>query len=244
MRMPTTSLLRECDFDSIWKLAGACRELGYDPNSWRRQLLKQLFQLVGFDVGYSGERARCLALCRCPGRATGRLAPRSRAADLLPMFERDLAFSAAPHLDLRQHMLGVGADHSIRCFRSIAAGVPDDFSALVLIRDGGRPAFSARDRAMVGEVHALLTPLIGGPLTHFAEPSPLDLPLRVQEVLWCLLEGSGDKQIAAQLKLSRFTINQYNKLIYRHFSVVSRPELLARWIRRGMSPFRSNEART
>jgi DNA-binding CsgD family transcriptional regulator len=160
------------------------------------------------------------------------------------MFENDPPFAAAPKLDLKQHLLGVGADHSIGCFRSMSAALPDDVSALVLIREAARPAFSARDRALVREVHALLAPLIGGPLRHFAEPSPLDLPLRVQKVFWCLLEGAGDKQIAAQLKLSRFTVNQYNKLIYRHFGVVSRPELLARWIRRGMSPFPSNVART
>jgi DNA-binding CsgD family transcriptional regulator len=47
------------------------------------------------------------------------------------------------------------------------------------------------------------------------------------------LEGDGDKQIAARLVLSKYTVNQYTKLIFRHFGVNSRPELLARWVRRG-----------
>jgi DNA-binding CsgD family transcriptional regulator len=51
-------------------------------------------------------------------------------------------------------------------------------------------------------------------------------------VLRCLLEGDGDKQIAARLGLTRHTMNQYVKTIFRHFGVQSRAELLARWVRR------------
>jgi DNA-binding NarL/FixJ family response regulator len=51
--------------------------------------------------------------------------------------------------------------------------------------------------------------------------------------LRCLLEGDSDKQIAARLGLSAYTINQYTKTIYRHFSVSSRAQLMARWIKNG-----------
>jgi DNA-binding NarL/FixJ family response regulator len=61
----------------------------------------------------------------------------------------------------------------------------------------------------------------------------LDLPPRVRQVLRCLLEGDGDKQIAVRLGLTRHTVNQYTKLLFRHFGVASRTELLARWVRRG-----------
>lgn len=99
-------------------------------------------------------------------------------------------------------------------------------------RAHGRSDFTARDRLIVREAHAALSPLIGGPLARFAEPSPLDLAPRARQVLGCSLEGDGDEQIAARLKLSRFTVNQYTRLIFRHFGVSSRPELLARWVRR------------
>ena len=56
---------------------------------------------------------------------------------------------------------------------------------------------------------------------------------RVRQVLQCLLEGDSDKQIACRLSISRFTVNQYTKIIYGHFGVQSRTELLARWVRRG-----------
>jgi DNA-binding CsgD family transcriptional regulator len=54
-----------------------------------------------------------------------------------------------------------------------------------------------------------------------------------RQILACLLEGDGDKQVATRLNISRFTVNQYTKMIFQHFGVQSRPELLARWIRRG-----------
>jgi hypothetical protein len=200
MRMSATASLHAHDLNSIWKLAGACRELGYDPNSWRRRLLTQLWRLVSFDVGFCGAMADCLSI----RPDTPPIAGQSAALFFARLTQRE-KLSTTPR--------------EIACFRAIRSGRPGDLSGLVLIREGQRPGFSARDHAVVCEVHALLAPLIGGPLAHFAEASPLDLPQRVQDVLRCLLEGAGDKQIAARLALSRFTVNQYNKLIYRHFGV-------------------------
>ncbi len=57
----------------------------------------------------------------------------------------------------------------------------------------------------------------------------------MRQVLACLLEGDGDKQIAARLRLSLHTVNEYTKVIFRHFGVRSRPELLTRWVRRKWS---------
>jgi DNA-binding CsgD family transcriptional regulator len=127
----------------------------------------------------------------------------------------------------------MGMDHTLLCFRSIPNGPGRAFSGVVLYRAIGRRDFGPYDRAIVREVQLALAPLVGGPLARFSDPSPLDLAPRVRQVLGCLLEGDGDKQIAAGLKLSIYTINQYTKVIFRHFGVNSRPELLARWVRRG-----------
>ncbi|WP_435020254.1 response regulator transcription factor [Tundrisphaera sp. TA3] len=86
---------------------------------------------------------------------------------------------------------------------------------------------------MVGLTQQVVTPLVGGPLARFDEPSPGELSPRVREVLRFVLEGDSDKQIALRLGLSVLTVNQYTKLIYRHFGTRGRVELLARWIRRG-----------
>jgi DNA-binding CsgD family transcriptional regulator len=127
----------------------------------------------------------------------------------------------------------LGVDSILWCFRPIPVTSGDESTGLILARDKGRRDFSARDRAMAREVHAAISGLVGGLLARFSDPSPRDLSPRVREVLACLLEGDGDKQVAARLGMSAYTVNHHTKAIFRHFRVKSRPELLARWIRRG-----------
>ncbi len=73
-----------------------------------------------------------------------------------------------------------------------------------------------------------------GPVLVSAEDllSPTRLPPRVREALGCLLEGDSEKQTAARMGLSRETVHQYVKTLYRHYRVASRAELLARVLRR------------
>lgn len=125
----------------------------------------------------------------------------------------------------------LGADAELVCFHSIPA-TNDQFSAVFLCRNIGVRDFTPRDKAIVAAGHAAIAHQIGKRLARFSDPSPSALPPRVRLVLRCLLEGDSDQQIAARMKLSRYTVNEYVDRIYRHFGVQSRPELLARWIRR------------
>ena len=114
------------------------------------------------------------------------------------------------------------------------SGGDGEYSALTLGRTLDVKAdFGQRAKALVQESHALLAPLIGGPLARFSESSPSDLTPRVRQVLKCLLEGDGDKRIAARLGISPLTVNVHLKAIYIHFGVRGRAELMARWLRRG-----------
>jgi len=125
-----------------------------------------------------------------------------------------------------------GVDHALFCFHSLP-GTRDEFHGLFLCRETGARDFSGRDKALVREAQWTLRPLVGGPLARSCEPSPSALPPRVRQVLQCLLEGDSDKQIAGRLGLSRFTVNGHTKVLFRHFGVAGRLELLARWVRRG-----------
>src|SRR3954462_13383503 len=58
-----------------------------------------------------------------------------------------------------------------------------------------------------------------------------ELSPRLRETLDCLLSGSSEKTIAQQLSLSPHTVHGYVKLIYRHFKVKSRAQLLSQWVR-------------
>jgi len=63
------------------------------------------------------------------------------------------------------------------------------------------------------------------------DPRVAALPPRLKCLLFELLEGDSEKEIANRLELSRHTIHEYVKAIYARLDVSSRSELMARWIR-------------
>jgi DNA-binding CsgD family transcriptional regulator len=54
---------------------------------------------------------------------------------------------------------------------------------------------------------------------------------RERQTLELLLAGNAEKQIAAQLEISRHTVHVYVKSLYKRFGVNSRSELLAKWVK-------------
>jgi hypothetical protein len=116
------------------------------------------------------------------------------------------------------------------------------FSCIILHRTVGEPDFSERQRRLLHLFHAELGRLIGLVLVSARDPfSPTKLPTRVWETLQCLLDGDSEKQAAARMRLSRETVHQYVKALYRHFGVSSRAELLAHFIRRPSLPAEHSE---
>jgi DNA-binding NarL/FixJ family response regulator len=58
------------------------------------------------------------------------------------------------------------------------------------------------------------------------------LSRRLRETLELLLEGKSEKEAARELDLSAKTVHEYVGMLYKHFQVSSRGELLAYFIRR------------
>lgn len=260
--MPSSKHLRLVDLSAIHQLVGECRELGDDPVRWRQHLLTALCQRLGAGVGveYSPEwepfrvgqvvdagwEESGLDRCGFEG-ANAEFARHGFAYNpMFPAYFKAMRHGVGPTLTradilpdatwyrseyYRNYHGASGADHIMYDLAGLAGR--QFSSGLVLVRPADEPDFSARARVFVHETHAAVVPLIGGPLTRVDEPSPADLPPRVRLVLRCLLEGDSDKQIAARLKISPYTVNQYVKVIYPHFGVATRAELLARWVRRG-----------
>ena len=119
-----------------------------------------------------------------------------------------------------------GVDHTLVS----AFQVSDDGAASIftLHRPLGERDFSARETRLLNFFHAELGRLIGGPLVAATDSGVDQLSPRLRETLACLLEGDSEKQAAARLGLSRSTVHQYITALYRHFSVQSRAQLLAR----------------
>jgi DNA-binding NarL/FixJ family response regulator len=101
-------------------------------------------------------------------------------------------------------------------------------------REGRDRPFTRREVQLVNTFHESLGHLYAPPrqaaFVLNAMPMP-ELPPRLQPVLRYLLQGDAEKQVAVKLGLSRHTIHEYVKTIYRQLGVSSRAELLARFVR-------------
>lgn len=62
-------------------------------------------------------------------------------------------------------------------------------------------------------------------------PGARKMSPREKQTLVLVLAGMSDKEIAAHLGISRFTVNQYTKALYRSCGVHSRTALLAQFLR-------------
>jgi DNA-binding CsgD family transcriptional regulator len=116
-------------------------------------------------------------------------------------------------------------------FRLTGGAGPSSHHCFSLLRALGDPPFTRRDCRLIHLLHREVAPMIGRQLATANEPSAMQLSPQRRQVLECLLEGDGEKQIAARLGLTRQTVHQYVKAVYRHFRINSRAELMARWIR-------------
>lgn len=190
-------------------------EHGFDRAGWLRAL-----ELMRDDPAYSP------MMIEYGRRLRGREALALSRTDMVA--DRDWYSS----VECDQVFRTMGTDHHVWACATLP-GCNIETDGGVYARATGRRDFSGRDKAVIAAAQATIVRWVGGPLARFDEPSPAALPPRVRAVLRCVLEGDSDKQIAARLKISKYTVNQYTRVIYTHFGVVSRAELLARWVRRG-----------
>lgn len=105
----------------------------------------------------------------------------------------------------------------------------DCFSIVGFQRKLHRPKFEDRDFALG---YMVFRDIVSLHRSVFCRCEVLSnrLPARKREVLELLLAGDSIKAIAAKLNLSRYTIGDHVKEIYKHFEVESRSELLAKFI--------------
>jgi len=96
-----------------------------------------------------------------------------------------------------------------------------------LHRAWGDRAFSERERRLVEAIHHACA-FLHQPATELSPALLQGLSPRLCDTLRGLARGRSEKQLAAELKLSRHTVHDYVKALYRHFGVQSRSELLVR----------------
>lgn len=99
-----------------------------------------------------------------------------------------------------------------------------------VMRRHGRPRFSDREQVLMFAFNAELGWFYESIAAPPGRPSPdaTRLPPRVARTLEHLLAGQSEKEVARTIGVTRETVHQYVKEIYKHFGVRSRAELLAR----------------
>jgi DNA-binding CsgD family transcriptional regulator len=107
------------------------------------------------------------------------------------------------------------------------------FSGIGVHRVAGKPDFTERDRRIVHLIASEIDWLHRAGVPESPAPSAVPLTQRQRQVLFFLLAGDSVKQVATKLELSTHTINDYVKVIHKHYNVGSRGELLAKFLGTG-----------
>jgi DNA-binding CsgD family transcriptional regulator len=126
-------------------------------------------------------------------------------------------------------------DDTIHAYRACGRGA---VVGLQIVRDAADGSFDDRDRNLVElimlEAERGLIPQAAAqsrPVMRDERPRSEHLTPREEQTLECLLNGSSEKEVAAQLGISFHTVHQHVKRLYRAFNVASRGELMARVLR-------------
>jgi DNA-binding CsgD family transcriptional regulator len=241
----------------VFRLLGEMQEQKTDPAAWQRHMMFGLCGLIGARQGTSLRWAGFtptgrLKLLDMVGGGWASAAALRMWDDLM---RRD-NWRADPTLDgstrlpgrvvtrLREQFISDETWNSIAEIHDVvrAAGVeshlvafyrrdvPGDASGIALHRTWGDRRFGVHERNVLRLFNVELYRLYrDGKLARFDDDSPALSP-RLKQVLDLLLVGDGEKQVARKLGLSKHTVNDYVKALYKRFDVHSRAELMARFV--------------
>lgn len=106
---------------------------------------------------------------------------------------------------------------------------PGVIQGFILYRAWGDTPFAERERKLLRLFHAHLLQRISAGIhpSQMLNAPPMLAP-RLRQTFELLLEGRSMKEIAQRLGISRHTVNDYLKVLYRRFNVHTRAQLLAR----------------
>jgi DNA-binding CsgD family transcriptional regulator len=144
----------------------------------------------------------------------------------------EAAYHAAPHyLDFRRRL---DCDDYVVSVRIV--DIPRRPECISVDRPHGAAPFGPREVTLLKLLHDEIAPLIGVRLATEAHLCRDGLSKRLNETLSLLLDGRSEKEAARELGLGARTVHDYVTMLYEHFRVSSRAELLAYFIRRTPEP--------
>ena len=264
--MAKSMRIRATDELAIARLIGECRDLGADAPAWQARLVVGLRRLTGGLVAGVGAMPAGVPAAESAGKYAAGLidggwpsdAARERFRAWLtdpsavashPAIPRFLATPGTVVARTRRELVpdddwdrsefvneelrSRGLDEGMMARCPTAAGPTYLVTSMRARSD--RP-FDERAGRLVGRLLVELTPHLGRTMWLTTQPHLGGLSPRRRQVLDCLLEGDGEKQVARRLGLHQATVHDHVKAIYLHFGVSSRPELMAVFLRRTLTP--------
>jgi DNA-binding CsgD family transcriptional regulator len=254
--MPKSQRLSLEDVQAVWHLLGECRELGADNQAWPQHFIEGMCRLLRSQIGVCHETVLAPnGFLETLGWADTGWATAADREFLLRMIrnqgQREPVFRRLvgvvleketcnreevvpdrefyPSVLYQDYFRPLRLDPIVNCGKFTPGGT---FHFGCFQRAFGDRPFGDREKALLRLAHGELVPLIGTALASVREPRQADLAPRQRQTLACLLEGDGEKQVAARLGIGIATVHTYVKALYRHFRVAGRAELLAWFVRR------------
>lgn len=258
--MGKSIILRLPDVRRVFRLLGDCRDLGHDRAAWTRRAIAGLRDELGaymvagtfiedtveesvrpgrtlFDVGWESDRDReaWLGLVGSPrvmDYGTVRAVYSNPLATVIVRSRDQLVADREWRLgdELNEDRRPLRQDETlIGIHRFGDHGVHQVFS---VNRAVGGKRFDGRERAILRLFVAEANALVGATLAVDEAGPFAGLGPRLRQVLDALVEGDSEKQVASRLGLSRHTVHDYVKDLYRRLGVGSRGEMLAYYLRR------------
>jgi DNA-binding CsgD family transcriptional regulator len=246
--------VRQKDVRALLRIMGELHELPRDGETQGEHLMTRICELVGgklalVGVMRAGEDGNGPQLLRCVVGGSFDDQVRSAlalyvdgmyAADPSPGLIQDIADQTVVRArqeliadrDWYRHPHVAEARRAADIDGYLAAvyplGEPGLFGSFAVSRTWKDRRFGARERTLLGLLNAEL-----GWFYRRLRPVRDDTPLatlapQVRRTLELLLTGVSEKEAARELGLSRHTVHDYVKVLYRRFEVSSRAELMAR----------------
>lgn len=261
--MSKSDRVRLADVRRAVRLVGECRDFGHDAGAWMTHLGAGVRALIGAGVVQCGVQPpggyqRGGALFHATG--VGWNSPAQQAGwTAYIVAERQLADPGfhvyrrrwRPCITVRRADLLTDQEYhatdDYNLYRRVLEldeymisdvqrpGGPASLTLGVHRFTGDRP-FGRRDARLLHLTGLELARLLGRRLAFGPDQLGAGLPPRLRPVLAALLDGDAEKQIAARLGLSRHTVHDYVKLLYRRYEVHSRAELLVLFAVRRTNP--------
>ncbi|MEX2673309.1 MAG: helix-turn-helix transcriptional regulator [Phycisphaeraceae bacterium] len=257
--MGRSQRLRLGDVRAVHQLIGQCSELWSDAHAWREHLVQGLRTLVNGRTGFMvlSDGDPMTVCCGTPliacGWDTGEDEARFRDSLAVPLGEivpeaepvfadletrRFISVSIHELVSVERWHRSEGYNRYHRpsntdgLVASARVSGPGRVEFLGACRAVGEAPFGRRELKINALLHREVAGLIGTRLATEQQLGRHGLSPRLRMILDYLLDGLTEKQIAQLLHRSPATVHRHVTMLYRHFNVTSRGELLSYFVHR------------